>query len=758
MMASRKTRGFLRSRRMEMLRKILLVATAELLAACGLGPLRPARTPATPTTTPRPSPTRTALPTATPTPEAGALSPGRFAVEFVSEPNDGIVMEVPAFEIREGRLRVYVAFAYRGERSQEFYAPLEPGKSAELRAGDRWRSPVGMSQNFEDDICPEYPRSRKVCLWVVGAVERGWFEFEIPKDARPPFVFRFPGFGRVELRPEKPLSGEVWGDLPAGPFPQGRWVFETRNRFRHLHIPIDLVFRSIRTDVEGLEVELEVRQPKGLLVIGQLPGPGEMGMVDAAGQLRFPVGFPEGMREMKPLGDATRADLTLRYPLPTARGPLIFRLEGWPLVRFDPETGTLVEARWNGRAFVLAPTPTPSPARVAREEIAALLAKMAEAAGRSPEAFLAALDPQAEADRELLRAVASGGGWPLAAPRLEATGGEFEAEKATDVRVVLSVGFEGFPPEERWDYPAEADFRKIDGEWRITRWEWESVPPWARMSGRPWASERFTLIAPPDLPEETARAVLSELEEAYRDLAARLPREILRPRYLAVYAPDRQTFRALTGRDPQLTLGAAFYRTVPVVEDEEVVGFRTGETLMVLNAEGVKNVRATDPLFGRAAVLRHELVHVILAPWTRPWTPGWLVEGAALTYAGQPYWRELKGEIRSLENMTYTTEFGHIGDIFGTATARQYALASAMAEFVRERYGDEAFLALYRAYGEIPAEVVERKMPMFGIRTLVQASMNAIAQEVTPDLLRRHLGVEPAAFEEEFLKWWKARR
>ncbi|SNB73841.1 hypothetical protein [Thermoflexus hugenholtzii] len=155
-------------------------------------------------------------------------------------------------------------------------------------------------------------------------------------------------------------------------------------------------------------------------------------------------------------------------------------------------------------------------------------------------------------------------------------------------------------------------------------------------------------------------------------------------------------------------------------------------------------------------MLRHELVHVILAPWTRPWTPGWLVEGAAMTYAGQPYWRELKEEIRSLENMTYTTEFGHIGDIFGTATVRQYALASAMAQFVRERYGDEAFLALYRAYGEIPLDVVERHWPMFDF--LARSSLDAIARESTPGFLRQRLGLDPAAFEAEFRKWWKARR
>jgi hypothetical protein len=201
---------------------ILMLTAIAVLSGCGLQPARPSQKPATPTSAPRPSPTRTARPTATPTPEAGALPQGRFAVGFVSQPNAGIVMEIPAFEIRGERLRVYAAFAHRGERSSEFYAPLEPGKSAELYAGDRRQRPVGMSENFEEDICPEYPRiPRKTCLWIVGAVERGWFEFEIPKDAQPLFTFRFPGFDEVELRPASPSPAKCGGISPQAPSRRG---------------------------------------------------------------------------------------------------------------------------------------------------------------------------------------------------------------------------------------------------------------------------------------------------------------------------------------------------------------------------------------------------------------------------------------------------------------------------------------------------------------------------------------------------------
>jgi hypothetical protein len=59
-----------------------------------------------------------------------------------------------------------------------------------------------------------------------------------------------------------------------------------------------------------------------------------------------------------------------------------------------------------------------------------------------------------------------------------------------------------------------------------------------------------------------------------------------------------------------------------------------------------------------------------------------------------------------------------------------------MAEFVRERYGDEAFLALYRAYSEVPLDVVERHWPMFDFPA--RSSWDAIAPGV-------HAGLPAAA-------------
>ncbi|MCS7351000.1 MAG: hypothetical protein RMM10_05675, partial [Anaerolineae bacterium] len=654
-----------------------------------------------------------------------------------------------------------LAFANRGERSMTFLGRFESGEEAELWVNGKRLRPVKISENFQEDVCPEYPRSIQRCVWVVGAIERGWFEFELPEGAAPPFEFQFPGFGVVELGPERPLSGEVWGDLPSGAFPSGEWRFDPPLWAGHFDIPsLRIGIREIAADGDRMTVTLELRQPPGLLVIGQLPGPGELARVDAAGVQAFPREFPEDLREMHLPRDQTRRTISLVYPLPTAHGPLVFRLEGWPLLRFDPARGVVEEVDWDGQAFVPAPTPTPSPSAIARQEIQARMDRLAEAvANRDFASFRAALAENADVDLRLLERVIGGGGWPLQNPRFRVVDGAFEADEAREVKILLEVALEGFPAEDVRRYRAQADFRKSDGEWRIARWSWTDIPPWTILAGRAWSSAHFVLIGPSDLPEGTARAVLDELEAARADLQAKLPAELFRPRYLALYAPDGETFRRLTGQSPGRTLGVAFSRTFPRIEEEELVGFETGEYMIVLNAEGVRGYRQTDPLFGRQAVLRHELVHVVLAPWTRPWTPGWLVEGAAMTYAGQPFWRELQGQkLEGLGNMTYTVSFGHIGDIFGTATARQYALASAMAEFMRERWGDEAFLALYRSYAGVEPQEIARRMPMVAIGTLVEATWEGIARDLTPERMRQHLGVDPGAFEAEFLRWWQGRR
>jgi len=706
----------------------------------------------------RPTPTsrQVSAPSPTPSPTAAYAEEGRFAVDFRGEPSYGIVMEIPAFEIREGRVRIYVAFANHGERTQEFYAPLEPGESARLRAGDQWLEPTDMSENFREDICPEYPVSVKKCLWVIGSVERGWFEFQLPSQAPPPFEFRFPNLGRAKLTTDRPFAGEIWSEVPKEPFPQGVWRLDSSPLFAHLNIPsLRIRFREIRAGEDALTVTLELRQPKGLIVIGHLPGPGEMGMVDAAGHLAFPREFPQDMKEMVLSKDETRRVLTLVYPRPTAAGPLVFRIGGWPLMRFDPARETVEAAEWDGKSFVLAPTPTPSAERIAAQAIKALMARLTEAMRhKDVEAFREAFAEDAVKDWKLMERIVLGGGWPIADARWRVEGGNYEADRAKDVSIIMEVQLEGFSPEDVRRYRAEADFEKRGDAWRIVRYEWADVPPWVVLPGRAWTSDHFTLIGPDRLSDATAQEVLEELEAARSDLETRLPKEIFRPRYLALYAPDADTFRRLTGKDPQRTLGVAFFRTQPRIEDDEVVGFESGQFMIVLNAEGVRGYRKTDPLFGREAVLRHELVHVILAPWTRPWTPGWLVEGAAMAYADQPFWREIRNEkLESLGPMTYTVSFGHIGDIFGEYTARQYGLASAMAEFVRETWGDEAFLALYRAYAEIPPAEVERHLPVFGIGMLMEGAMESIARDATPDLMRRHLGVSPEEFERRFREW-----
>ncbi|MFN3929855.1 MAG: hypothetical protein ACK4OK_09515, partial [Thermoflexus sp.] len=245
------------------------IVTAAFLFGAGCGRPGPAPSPTASPSTPRGSPAAAFIPSPTATP--ASTDSGRFAVEFIGEPSSGIRMEVPAFERAGDRLRVYVAFRNVGEKIGEFYAPFARGDDAELRAGGEGLRPAAISPNFQDDICPEYPRGQKVCLWLPSAVERGWFEFRLPQDAQPPFVFRFPGFGKVELRTDRPLRGEVWKDLPTGPFPERRWqgdpVVWVRNRAIS---SIRLGLREIQVAGGTMRVTWELRHPEGLVVIGEL--------------------------------------------------------------------------------------------------------------------------------------------------------------------------------------------------------------------------------------------------------------------------------------------------------------------------------------------------------------------------------------------------------------------------------------------------------------------------------------------------------
>ncbi|HOJ32599.1 MAG TPA: hypothetical protein PKY35_09870 [Candidatus Hydrogenedentes bacterium] len=133
------------------------------------------------------------------------------------------------------------------------------------------------------------------------------------------------------------------------------------------------------------------------------------------------------------------------------------------------------------------------------------------------------------------------------------------------------------------------------------------------------------------------------------------------------------------------------------------------------------------------SVLRHELVHILLARNTETGRmPSWLNEGIAMELSGERRWQSvmhvalmyLRGQIIPYRDLDWAFEQPGIEREFGNA----YAQSLLMTKYLRKRLGDLAFWEL----------VVDLKSMSFG------------------DALRKKLGMSPPEFFDEWIaSLWK---
>lgn len=407
------------------------------------------------------------------------------------------------------------------------------------------------------------------------------------------------------------------------------------------------------------------------------------------------------------------------------------------------------------------PTATPAATAPAIEGLRPLLRAVAVALENADRDAIHRLVSATNGDAsEALIGAAAHRGWPVATVTAEPAGDGLTvgSDRADAVTVYVWARLDGMTEADRLRAEATASFRREAGQWVVSAWQWREPPDWMRLPARPLRSAHFLMMVPDGVGESDARGALDELEAAHTRLSGLLPAVLFRPRYLVLYAPDGATFSRLSGGASEQTLGVAISQYAARVVGGEPVGLDVFGIRIILNGDGVRFYQAADPLFGREATLRHELVHAVLAPWTRAWTPGWLAEGTAMLFAEQPLWSRLLSleQEADLAAFLTTTSFRQADDPSGELTGRDYALAGALATFVVDWWGSQALLDLYRAYADAPLGNVTSRTPVVSTPTLNAAALDAVAADLTPGILSRVLvGVtSPAVFLATFNLWW----
>jgi len=321
------------------------------------------------------------------------------------------------------------------------------------------------------------------------------------------------------------------------------------------------------------------------------------------------------------------------------------------------------------------------------EQLDRLLAARSAALGRGDARALAATATGAQRARDR-RAARRARGLGLRRTALSVQSLELTGRRAT-MRVRSLYSLRGIPGRFGGDRRLVA-VRTAQG-WRVAR-------ETSRRERHPWElgpvvrrrSRHFVVLAPRGL---ALAGLRGSLERGYRRMDDVLPDARLPRRSLVVVAGTAGAARRLTrGIRGVAELAAITDSRVreagPARRAAEVVSQR----LLVIWPvyRGLQNE-------DRDRIVAHELTHVALAGATSGRTPAWLIEGLAL-YISED--RRVT-EAASVEpRLGVLSRPDSIARVSGAGQRRGYALSSAAAFYIAERFGERGLLDLYDAYND----------------------------------------------------------
>lgn len=329
-----------------------------------------------------------------------------------------------------------------------------------------------------------------------------------------------------------------------------------------------------------------------------------------------------------------------------------------------------------------------------------------------------------------------------------------EAQSLTDRRVDLSYTYEGLPADNTFRISIRYDFTRVGDSWGIetaTLRRGSRLPVWATGAVLFERSDHFLAVFRPDV--DSPQRVLSDAEQARDQLGEKVPFP-LENTYLLLVAGDDDQYRQMAGT----SLGPI--SPIAQVETSYEV---TPDSIRVLGRQMVINRQKLYENGQSLETLRHELGHLLLAKVTRPFTPAWVSEAAAMYLAGTrtvPIWRDgvagNKFADITIDRLTRASSLGEHGTN-REGTSLEYAYSAAAAWYLVETYGPEQFWQFYSSYEEFPAgqlyDRLPERVPGLDGRPPADAPIEELAVETTVMALDRFYDLTPTQLDVRIRGW-----
>jgi len=281
-----------------------------------------------------------------------------------------------------------------------------------------------------------------------------------------------------------------------------------------------------------------------------------------------------------------------------------------------------------------------------------------------------------------------------------------EKGRLREVKVELSYTIASLPEENVFVTNMVCDMQRDEqGEWHVDFLRYTELQPfWMLGYTETINSEHFLIFHRPN--EENARQAdlaAKQLERGYLKLLRTGLK--LKPRYAAFSIAQKNDFEKLTGRDPMTFSGGASSAYI-----YQKAGVSVINQALYLNDYRFFTLQRAWGRQDRQVTILHELVHLALADYTRPWTPTWLAEGTAMYFAEQvdsgtrSFLREHLLPVTTIRELSKLSHLG-AGIENPHEIHVQYQFSGQTALWLARHYGESGLLNLYTAFAtNVPDE------------------------------------------------------
>ncbi len=467
--------------------------------------------------------------------------------------------------------------------------------------------------------------------------------------------------------------------------------------------PLVLRLEAARLEGDALTLDLSFLNAG----IRDLQGPTAVSGGDA---ILVADGQPQSPRDVTPslatdlapgeawrVGEANQGALTFARPRGTGA---TLRVPGFPPVQMDLAAGSATALADDGSPL---PTPTPNTLAQAAAEARGVLRGLAEAVRTGDEdGFNRRVGPEAAAYLGQAEPFAFARAVPFSRFELDlfavdpARPGVVEQRDGQPAAIrgaLVTLVFALRGAEQNWfRYLLTVDFERGDAGWRLARVAGDPPPFWSRGLVATTRTPHFLAF---HRPGEEVGDILDAAEQAHANLSERLG-ALVEPVTILVAPDSLDLYSQVTGQNGHDFIGQARFNNLLTPSGILAVGRVLYINEAVFRGGAVQNTRLQT--------VQHELTHLTLSRWSRPWTPPWLIEGAAGMFAGEPNRAALDQFLRTRGPNAIS-----LADLTGIDTLEQapvslgvaYAYATAVSETLIEEYGQERYLDFYRSFTDV---------------------------------------------------------